>query len=81
LFFENKTEPPVMTKMQQENYARKQGDQRYFLPLNPLMGIKIQLFVTRKVKTEDKKHIELRENAATPIPAASSNYILSIIFY
>ena len=74
-------EPPVMIKMQQENYARKQGDQRYFLSLNSLMGAKIQLFITRKVKTEYKKRIELKENAATPIPAASSNYILSIIFY
>jgi hypothetical protein len=70
-----------MIKMQQKNYAQKQSNQRYFLSLNPLIEDTMQLFATRKVKTENKRHIEWKENAATPIPAASSNYILSIILY
>jgi hypothetical protein len=66
--------------MKQENYAQKLSKKRRVLFLNPLTGNKILLFSARKIKTENKRHIEIKESAANPISAASSNYILSIIF-
>jgi len=68
-----------MKKMKQESYAQNQSNQRCFLSLNSLTGNKLQLFSTGRIKTENTRHIEQRKNAATPIPSASSNYILSII--
>ena len=69
-----------MTKMKQENYAQKLSKSRRVLFLNPLIGNKILLFSASRIKTENKRHIEMKEIAANPIPAASSNHILSIIF-
>jgi len=69
-----------MTKMKQENYAQKLSKSRRVLFLNPLIGNKILLFSAGRIKTENKRHIEMKESAANPIPAASSNHILSIIF-
>ena len=70
-----------MIKMKQENYAKKQNKKCSILFVKPLTGTKLKLFSAGRIKTENKKHIELRKNAAISIPSASSNYILSIILY
>lgn len=69
-----------MIKMKQENYAQKMKKMKCILILNLLAVNKIQLFSIRSIKTKNKRHIEQKGNAVAPIPAASSNYILSIIF-
>jgi hypothetical protein len=68
-----------MIKMKQENYAQKINKMKSILFLNPLSVNKIQLFSNRSIKTKNKRHIEQKGNAVTRGPAASSNYILSII--
>lgn len=68
-----------MIKMKQENYARKMKKMRCILFLNILTANKMRRFLTRRMKTRHNRHIEQKSNAATPNPAASSNYILSII--
>jgi hypothetical protein len=68
-----------MMKMKQENYAQKMKKMRYILLLNPLSLNKNNRLATAMITTKYKRHIELKGNAAAPNPAASSNYILSII--
>jgi hypothetical protein len=47
---------------------------------NPLPVCKNKRLATAMVPTKYERHIEIKRNAAVPGPAASSNYILSIIF-
>jgi len=75
-----KPKPLVMTKMKQENYAQKLSKKCCNLFMKPLMRNKIHLFIAGRTIKTDKRHIELKVNAAAPDPAAPSNYILSIIF-
>ena len=75
-----KPKPLVMIKMKQENYAQKLSKKRCIMFVKPLMANKIQLFTAGRTIKTDKRHIELKVNAAAPDPAAPSNYILSIIF-
>jgi hypothetical protein len=66
-------------KMKRENYAQKMKNMRSILLLNPLSANKNNRLAPALPTTKYKRHIELKGNTATPIPAASSNYILSII--
>jgi hypothetical protein len=75
-----KPEPPVMMKMKQENYAQKMQKMRCILTLNPFPVNKNKRLATALITTKHKRHIAMKRNAAAPYPAASSNYILSIIF-
>jgi len=68
-----------MTKMKQENYAQKMKKIRSILFLIPLPVNKNNRLAPALITTKYKRHIELKENATYLIPAASSNYILSII--
>lgn len=67
-------------KMKQKNYAQKNEKMRCILILNPLPVCKNKRLATAMIKTKYKRRIELKGNADAPDPAASSNYILSIIF-
>lgn len=69
-----------MMKMKQDNYAQKMKKMRCILIPNPLAVNKNNRLVPMLITTKYKRHIELKRNAAAPHPAASSNYILSIIF-
>jgi len=69
-----------MIKMKQENYAQKMKKIRCILIPNPLPVYKNKRLATAMITTKYKRHIEMKRNAAAPNPAASSNYILSIIF-
>jgi len=75
-----KTKPPVMMKMKQENYAQKMMKMTFILFLNPLPVNKNNRLAPAMIPTKYKRHIELKGKADVPGPAASSNYILSIIF-
>jgi hypothetical protein len=75
-----KPEPPVMIKMKQENYAQKMKKIRCIFIPNPLPVYKNKRLATAMITTKYERHIEMKRNAAAPNPAASSNYILSIIF-
>jgi hypothetical protein len=68
-----------MMKMKQENYAQKMKKMRCILFLTPFPVNKSKRLATALITTKYKRHIELKGNAAAPNPAASSNYILSII--
>jgi hypothetical protein len=72
-------EPPVKLKMKQENYTQNMKKMRCILILNPLIRNKNKRLATAMITTKYKRHIEMKRNAAAPGPAASSNYILSII--
>ena len=68
-----------MMKMKQENYAQKMMKKRCILFLNPLPANKNNRLAPALIKAKYKRHIELEGSVAAPNPAASSNYILSII--
>ena len=70
-----------MIKMKQKNYAQKMKKMRCILSLNPFSVNKNKRLAIDMTKTKYKRHIEMKGNAAAPDPAASSNYILSIILY
>lgn len=69
-----------MIKMKQENYAQKMKKMRCILIPNPWPVCKNKRLATAMITTKYKRHIEMKRTAAVPKPAASSNYILSIIF-
>ena len=52
---------------------------RCILIPNPLPVYKNKRLATAMITTKYERHIEMKRNAAAPNPAASSNYILSII--
>jgi len=52
---------------------------RCILIPNPLPVCKNKRLATAMITTKYERHIEMKRNAAAPGPAASSNYILSII--
>jgi len=69
-----------MMKMKQENYAQKMTKMTSILFLDPLPVNKSNRLAPVRKTTKYKRHIGLKGNATNPIPVASSNYILSIIF-
>jgi hypothetical protein len=69
-----------MMKMKQQNYAQKMKKMRCILLLNPMSVNENKRLATAMIKTKYKRRIELKGNAVAPNPAASPNYILSIIF-